>query len=167
MATFRWPDDADRLDFRLLSESAVLLYFSREVLAKHLDWLRQHGYRVHAFDCSGWGGEENFHTAVSRSLEFSGYYGRNLNAFGDCLGTINIPEDGGTALVFLSFDAWFARSPAACWHVLDIIAIQSRSFLLTGRRLLALVHSEDREIGIKPVGAQPVNCHWTEGDGDT
>jgi hypothetical protein len=85
MAPLRWPEDANRLDFDLLRESPVTLYRSREVLAEHLAWLRRHGYAVHELDCSGWSSEADFHDAVSRTLGFPGYYGRNLDAFNDCL----------------------------------------------------------------------------------
>jgi hypothetical protein len=39
---------------------------------------------------------------------------------------------------------------------LDIIAIWSHFFLLLGKHLPALVHSDDRGFRIDPVGAQPV-----------
>ncbi len=162
MAPFRWPDDSSRLDWELLRHTPVALYFSREVLAEHVGWLRGPHYLVHTFDCSGWASEEDFHAGVSRTLAFQGYYGRNLDAFNDCLCGIGVPEGGGTALAFLSFDTLFKMSPARSWHLLDIIACWSRFFLLTGRRLLALVHSDDRHICIKPVGARPVLWNGTE-----
>lgn len=162
MAPFRWPDDAGRLDFDLLRESPVSLYFSVEVLGEHLGWLREHQYLVHSFDCSRWASEGDFHTDVGRSLAFPNYYGRNLDAFNDCLHGIDVPEDGGTVMAFLAFDTFFSLSPDRHWHILDIIACRSRSFLLQGRRLLALVHSGDRHLGIKPVGARPVLWNSTE-----
>src|SRR5262249_10429536 len=85
MAAFCWPEDAGRLDVELLRETSVSLYFSREVLAEHVGWLREHGYLVHSFDCSTWAAEDDFHAEASRVLGFPDYYGHNLAAFKDCL----------------------------------------------------------------------------------
>jgi RNAse (barnase) inhibitor barstar len=162
MGVFRWPDDAGRLDFELLRESAAALYFSRGVLAEHTSWLRGHGYVVHDFDCTGWAGEEGFHNAVACDLRFPDYYGQNLAAFNDCLCSVDITEEGGLVLVFTGFDRWHATAPDCAWAVLDIIARWSRFFLLEGKRLLALVQSDDRGIRLPPVGAQPVLWNRSE-----
>src|SRR5262245_30241288 len=130
MPTFRWPDDSDRLDFELLRESPVARYFSREVFAEHVVWLREHGYVVHAFDCTPWTAEEDFHAEVGRNPAFLGYAGRNVAAFKDRLCQIEVAEEGGTALTFLAFDAFLTRCPEAAPAVLDVIATWSRSFLL-------------------------------------
>src|SRR5262245_5876455 len=132
MPHLRWPEDANRLDFELLRDSAVTLGRSREVLAEHAAWLRRHGYLVPA------------------------YYGRNLDAFNDCLCGVEVPEEGGMALAFLSFDVLHRLSPERAWHVLDIVARWSRFFLLTGRRLMALVQTDAPRFQVKPVGARPV-----------
>jgi RNAse (barnase) inhibitor barstar len=162
MAPLRWPDDARRLDFELLRESPVTLYRSREVLAEHVAWLRGHGYVVHEIECSGWSSEADFHDAASRTLGFPDYYGRNLDAFNDCLCGIEVPEHGGTVLVFLAFDVLHRLSPERAWHILDIVARWSRFFLLTGRRLMALIQTEDPGLRIEPVGARPVLLNGDE-----
>jgi RNAse (barnase) inhibitor barstar len=164
MAPFRWPHDAGRLDFELLRHTSTTLYFSRDVLGEHVEWLRQHQYVVHSFPCAGWKSEDDFHAEASRVLGFPDYYGRNLDAFNDCLCQIEIPEDGGTVLVFDSFEAVVRLSPQLAWHILDIIAKWSRFFLLTDRRLLTLVHSGDENLRhqLKPVGACPVLLNRTE-----
>jgi hypothetical protein len=156
MAPLRWPGDASRLDVNLLRGSPVTLYRSREVLAEHLAWLRQHAYVVHEFDCSGWSSEADFHDAASRTLGFPDYYGRNLDAFNDCLCGIEVPEEGGTVLAFQAFDGLHRLSPERAWHILDIAARWSRFFLLTGCQLMVLVQTDDLGLNIKPVGARPV-----------
>jgi RNAse (barnase) inhibitor barstar len=162
MAPLRWPEDRSRLDFDLLRESPVTLYRSREVLAEHVAWLRQHSYAVHEFDCSGWSSEEDFHDAASQMLGFPSYYGRNLDAFNDCLCGIAVPEEGGIVLAFRSFDVLHRLLPKPAWHILDIVARWSRFFLLTGRRMMALVQSDDPGLRIEPVGARPVRLNDEE-----
>jgi RNAse (barnase) inhibitor barstar len=156
MAPLRWPEDANRLDMELMRESPVSLYRSRDVLQEHCCWLSRHGYRVHLLDCSGWRSEDDFHDAASRTLGFPDYYGRNLDAFNDCLCGIDIPEESGVVLAFRAFDVLHRLSPDRAWHILDIIARWSRFFLLIGKRLMALVQSDDADLRIKPVGARPV-----------
>ena len=162
MAPFRWPGDSDRLDWALLRNSPVTLYFSRHVLDECVTWLRQHQYEVHSFDCSAWPTEEAFHREVGRALGFPNYYGGNLAAFNDCLCDIDVPPDGGVALVFTSFDTFSNKTPDCSWAILDIIAGNSRRFLLTGQRLLALVQSDDPDIVLQEVGACPVMVNPAE-----
>jgi RNAse (barnase) inhibitor barstar len=162
MASLRWPEDARRLDFDLLRESPATLYRSRDVLAEHVAWLRRHGYTVHEFDCSGWSSEADFHDAAIRSLGFPDYYGRNLDAFNDCLCGIEVPAEGGTALAFRSFDVLHRLSPERAWHVLDVVARRSRFFLLTGCRLMALVQTNNPGFRVEPAGARPVLLNGDE-----
>jgi hypothetical protein len=162
MAPFRWPDDSTRLDFQLLRHTSVSLYFERDVLGEHIAWLREHQYLVHSFDCSNWSCEDDFHIEFSRVLGLHDYRGRNMNAFNDRLCRLDVSEAGGTAFAFLSFNSFCCKAAEPSWHLLDVIALWSRYFLLTGRRLLALVHSDDRAFHIKPVGAQPVYWNSTE-----
>lgn len=58
--------------------------------------------------------------------------------------------------VFDHYDVIAVQLPHVAWHFLDIIAINTRTHLLFGRRLLALVHSDDRDLTFSPVGASPV-----------
>lgn len=167
MTHLRWPEDAWRLDFELMRESPVTLYRSREVLAEHVAWLRRHGYLVHEIDCTGWSSEEDFHDAISTKLAFPAYYGRNLDAFNDCLCGVEVPEEAGMALAFLSFDVFHKFSPERAGHVLDIVARWSRFFLLTGRRLMALVQTDDPGLRVKPVGARPVVLNGEERSKET
>ena len=46
--------------------------------------------------------------------------------------------------------------------ILDVIETTSRGFLLTGRKLLALVQSDDPRIAFERVGARPVNWNPQE-----
>lgn len=81
MAIFRnEPEEFLRLDWVLLQNGAVTLYFRPHVLAVDVDWLKDHGYRVDTFDCSLWIDQSKMHTALAAQLEFPNYYGRNLDA---------------------------------------------------------------------------------------
>jgi hypothetical protein len=49
-----------------------------------------------------------------------------------------------------------------CTALLDIFATQSRAHLLFGRRLFAMVQSDDPRLSIGPVGAAPVTWNRRE-----
>jgi RNAse (barnase) inhibitor barstar len=162
MAPFRTSDDFDRLDWEILRNGPAYLYFSREVLAGDVNWFEQHGYRVHVFDCSTWTSEAAFHEQVNRAFRLPDYYGRNLVAFEECFRDIDVPDDGGMALVLTSFDAFAKRFPDESWDILHIIALTSRYVLLKGKRLVALIQSDDEDISLKEIGGRSVTTNLKE-----
>jgi Barstar (barnase inhibitor) len=127
-------------------------------LEEDVAWLQGHGYRVDSFDASTWSTETQMHEDLGEALGFPDYYGNNLNAFNDCLSDLEIGDTGGHALVFRRYDVFAQNLPSVALPVLDIIAEQSRRFLLFGARLIALVQSDDPAISFPPVGATAV--HW-------
>jgi RNAse (barnase) inhibitor barstar len=158
MAVFRAEDRVSphRLDWRLLQNGPIALYFQPGVLAEDSAWLREHDYELRSLDCAAWRSVADFHRAIAAVLRFPGYYGHNLNALNDCLSDIEIPEEGGLALQFTRYDHFAALSPDAAQRALHIVAVTARRHLLFGRRLLALVQSDDPRIRFEPVGASPV-----------
>ena len=163
MAIFRSePEDFQRLDWTLLQNGAVTLYFRPQVLAEDVAWLKEHDYRVDTFECSDWIGESDMHEALSCGLEFPGYYGRNLDALNDCMGDIEIPEESGRVLVFKRYDSFAANNPDVAWSVLDIMELNSRHLLLFGRRLIILIQSDDPGISFDPVGGRSVGWNRRE-----
>ena len=163
MAVFRnEPEEFQRLDWRLLQNGAVTLYFRPQVLEEDVEWLKRHNYRVDSFECSLWVGLSEMHEALSSGLEFPDYYGRNLNALNDCISDIEISEEGGRVLVFNKYDSFAARFPDVAWSILDILEINARLQLLFGRRLIVLVQSDDPEISFERVGGGAVSWNPRE-----
>jgi RNAse (barnase) inhibitor barstar len=156
VAIFNFESDNQNLDWALFQNSPIHLYFQNEILEKDLAWLRANRYQIFSFDCSDWESEEDFHKEAARTLRFPDYYGGNLNAFNDCLGDMNIPETGGTIIVFVRFDLFAGRFRDAAQGILEMIAINSRRYSLEGKRLLGLAQSDNPRISFNPVGACPV-----------
>jgi RNAse (barnase) inhibitor barstar len=150
------PDEWQRLDWGLLQSSAVAMYFSTEVLDEDLAWLERHGYRIRTVRAAEIASLDALLTALAESLEFPDYFGKNLDALNDCLSDLDIPADGGLALLLRDYDAFSRRLPKLAHLVLDICASNSRTFLLTGKRFLVLITSGDPELTFDPVGATPV-----------
>ncbi|GHO60494.1 barstar family protein [Ktedonobacter robiniae] len=149
-------DHASRLDRQLLQHGPIALYFQWRILEEATEWFSQQNYEVVTFDCRQWRSPEDFFTDVSQRLRFPEYFGRNLDAFNDCLSEIDLPQKQGTVLVFLRFETFTARHPQFAWTVLDIIATNAYRFLLDSYQLIALVQSDDPKLSFQPVGAHPV-----------
>lgn len=164
MAAFRDDtNDFQQLDYALLRNGSINLYYRAELLGEDIEWLAAHSYRIDNFDCSTWQTEEDMYSAFAATLDFPDYFGRNLAALNDCLRDIEVPKESGRILVFHRYDAFAVKMPEIAWHVLDILEINSRTYLLFGRRLLTLLQSNDPEIQFKSVGACPVrwnNQEW-------
>ena len=150
------PAEWQRLDWGLLINSPVALYFSSDVLREDTEWFQTHAYVITALNCGLWQGADDLHEALSVALEFPAYYGRNFDALDECLSEISVPREGGRLLVLHSFSDFAVREPRLAQSLLESVARASRELLLTGRRFLALAHSLDPRIEFSPVGACPV-----------
>jgi RNAse (barnase) inhibitor barstar len=161
------PADAQRLDWKLLERGAIALYHKSSVLSHDVGWFRQHGYTIHELDAGSWTEPSAFHADVQRRLSFPSYYAKNLASWIESLGELPVPDDSGLALVFRRYDAFARAQPQLAQTILDSIESTSRHFLLTGRRFIALVHSDDPRIRFERVGALPVTWNpreWLESD---
>jgi RNAse (barnase) inhibitor barstar len=157
MVSFRDdPEEWQRLDWQILQNSAVALYFEPSVLRADISWFEAQRYRVLSFDARPYGSCEALLTALGGLLSFPEHFGRNLAAFNDCLSDVAVPDDGGLLLVMHHFDSFSATARREAQALLDICAHQSRRFLLIGRRFLLFAHSDDPRVDFEPVGATPV-----------
>jgi len=148
--------DVERLDFGLLQNSFVILYFRQQFFAEDIATLKGLGYSTIEFDSSYWKSEEDFFDSFAKTLSFPAYFGRNLDALNDCLREVVISDEGGLIIAFSKFNLFKTQFPDFAWNVLDIISLIARSNLLLGKRLICLVQSDDPQILFKEVGAQPV-----------
>lgn len=145
-----------QLDRQLLQNGPITLYFKRQVLEEDAEWFCQQNYEVVTFDCREWKSPDDFFTDVSQRLSFPEYFGRNLNAFNDCLSEIALPRKRGMVLIFLGFETFTARHPRLAEGILDIIATNAYRFLLDSYQLITLVQSDNPKLSFQPVGAHPV-----------
>lgn len=161
------PAEVQRLDWQLLERSAIALYHKGSVLSQDVAWFRQNGYAIHELDGARWTSAADFHVDAQRALNFPEYYGKNLASWIDCIAEMSVPDDGGALIVFRRYDVLARAEPRLAQTILDSIESTSRRFLLTGRRLIALVQSDDPRIRFERVGALPVTWNpreWTDAD---
>jgi RNAse (barnase) inhibitor barstar len=167
MATFKADEVNDeQLDWTVLRDGGVYLYWRQEILEDDLNWLKSNGYRIISFEAaewqsaSDWESEHLMHESLKAHLSFPDYYGKNLDALDECmLDDLVVPDSGGLALVLNHYDRFFKparnlssdeRSTAEV--VLNIFAKAVRHHMLFGRRLLILVQSDDPKIEFGRLG---------------
>ena len=156
------PLEQQRLDFALLQHGAISLYYRQDVLADDVAWLRAQRYTIHELNGSSWHSVQQFHEGLQRALGSPNRYGANLAALLDRLAELYVPPESGTALVFRHYDAFVRGDARMAQLVLDAIESTSRHHLLFGRRLIALVQSDEPRIRFEAVGSRPVNWNPRE-----
>ena len=167
MAIFSAEDANDqRRDWAILRDGGVALYWRPEALKADLNWLELNDYEIVEFDAGSWSSEEQMHDALRSRLSFPYYYGKNLDALNDCMGSdLAVPEHGGLALVFNHYDQFAnvdtgsdSNRKGLAEVVLHILARAVRYHLLFGRRLLILVQSDDPQIRFTDLAG--VSANW-------
>lgn len=156
------PERPNRLDWQILRNGAVTLYFDAKVLEEACIWFQEHHYRLYRFDGTQWKTPDDFYDAARGILGLPEYCGNNLDSLRDCLWSIGVPQEGGAILVFSRFDAFWQQWRTFSFDLLDILEEQSRKFLLFGQRLIILVQSDHSNLSFQPVGARPVLLNPTE-----
>jgi Barstar (barnase inhibitor) len=93
------------VDWRLLQNGFVHMYWRNQILDDTVEWLKQAGYQVTTRDASTWDSDEAFHAVIAAAFGFPDDYGKNMKALNDCLGEVARcaygadPGATGTALV--------------------------------------------------------------------
>jgi len=149
-------NDTDRLDWKLLQDGAVTLYWRREIFDRDTTWLSDYGYRVHVIDCTD---ADGFRHEITRVLRFKENYGYepwtgNLNALNDAFRDLDFNAVAGVAFAFARYDNLVEADPDTSQAILDIVESSSRDHLLMGHRLLALVQTDNPRLDFDPIGAR-------------
>jgi hypothetical protein len=171
MVAFNHQDEHEqRIDWKILRDGGIALYWRRELFDRDLDWFFKQHYQVFSFDCQRWASTAEMHADFQRTLNFPGHYGRNLDALDDCVRDLPVPDSGGVALAFTRFDA-YAKGPGAiptasgrpeAEIVFDVLAQASRHFLLTGRRLLTLIQTDNPRTRFDSLGC--ISARWNQSE---
>jgi hypothetical protein len=154
MAFFR-EEDLNCLDWRLLQNGFVNLYWRQNYLHEDVRHLRELGYKILQFDCSSWKTIQDCAQDLNSKLNIE-WRGNSMDALNDLLADVDIPAENGLVLAFSKFDFFSKLQPRESWVVLDILASNGRWHLLFGRRLICMLQVDNSTFEFRPVGAQPV-----------
>ncbi|HAD13030.1 MAG TPA: barnase inhibitor [Saprospirales bacterium] len=162
MATFsNIPDEWGRLDWSILQNGWISLYWNKDVLATDLQWFEREQYTMAELDCTTWNSEVEMHAQLRQCLSFPDYYGENWDALSDCLSELEIPG-AGYVVVFRGLNH---LNTEWAHQLLDVFARNARLQMLWGKRLIVLAQVDDADYLISPVGATPVmwnRAEWLE-----
>ncbi|RRA49352.1 barstar family protein [Acidipila sp. EB88] len=157
-------------DLRAIRDGGITLYRRHDILAEDTAWLGQVGYRIVRLDCQAWNSEQDMHMSLFSVFHFPDYYGMNLDALSDVFTEIEVPLNGGVALILSSYDQFangaggsvpgLQRGPAEA--LLVILSRASHEFLLTGRRFLTLVQSADPLLSFQCLGGHAASWNARE-----
>jgi len=148
-------------DFEILKNGPINKYYKNSVLDLDVNWFIENRFDVYDINVKNWN-KKNFHKELKSNLNFPDYYGENLNAFNDCLGDMNIPRYKGVVLVFRQYDEFINNARQSAEAILDIIAQESRVWLLNGQKLIALIQSNDPNLELPKLGG--INPIWNSAE---
>jgi hypothetical protein len=102
MAIFKPAEVNDQqLDWIILRDGGVQLYWRDEILSDDLRWLKSNGYKIIFFDAaewrsgSEWESQRRMHESLKDKLSFPDYYGENLDALDECIvDDLVVPDNG-------------------------------------------------------------------------
>jgi len=160
-----WDAEAETthpLDFRLVHNTFVTMFWRSSLLDETVGWLRAHAYYVVEFNAASWASASDMYDDVALGLNFPDYFGRNLDALNDCMRDVASGDYGwhadatGLVIVLRAFDSFATIDRTTAQIMLDIFADQARCAILIGHRIICLVQSNDPQLTFDPVGAMPV-----------
>ncbi len=161
VATFRDSDlsftdetgqDREALDWALLRNGPVALFHKPAVLEDAVTWLSRRGYTVATANCGPDPSKQGVLDAITTALGFPA--GPNLDGFNDYCWQLEVPDNGGFALVLLQYHRVAEADRKLAESVLDILADCAWHKLLFGRRFICLVQSDDPRLNVGPVGGR-------------
>lgn len=138
-------------DLEILKDGPICKYFKNSILDEDLNWFINNHFEVFEMSCRTWN-RKNAHQNLKAGLNFPDYYGENLNAFADCLTDMYNTKYRGLVIVFRHYDHFVDEDVKFAEAILDIIARESRVWLLTGQKLIVLMQSDNPDLNFPKLG---------------
>lgn len=138
--------DMNRADWSLLQNGPITLFRKREYFVDAINALSELKYHIIQVRYSD---RDSFYRDMSAALKWEQQFGYqwqgNLDAFDDGLIDEPFSTSSDSAICVENFDRLVADDREWSWNFLDIIADNSRSYLLSGKRLICLIQTNDSD----------------------
>ena len=154
-------EDKIERDIEILKDGPICKYFKNGILDEDIIWFSNNNFEVIEMNARNWN-KKNAHLNLKTALNFPDYYGENLNAFSDCLSDMHNKRYKGLILVFRHYDNFVESDRSFAEGILDIIAGESRNWLLTGQKLIGLVQSDNPDIEFPELGG--ISPSWNSAE---
>ncbi|WP_304164318.1 hypothetical protein [Phenylobacterium aquaticum] len=158
-------DDADhRADWPLLRDGAVTLFWRKSLFEEAKASLNSLSYALTSIQCTTIG---QFTTDLGNALRWEKQFGYspwsgNLNALAEGVATVDFPPSLCVALAFEHYHHVVAQDAEFGHGVLDVIEYQARNHLAAGRRMIALVQTDDADFVADNLGKRRAMWNWAE-----
>jgi hypothetical protein len=168
MPTFPRDMSSPEIDWFLIRERVVTMFWRERLFDDALAELRALGYKVVELDASAYSDDQAFLVAVGKALDFPDFHGNSLDALNDYLRDVasleygSDPDSTGTVVAFRHYDRIVSMDAQRAEWVLDIFTDRARDGLLFGHRMMVLVQTDDPELSFGPLGAQSAGWNMRE-----
>lgn len=159
---FRTEEERRRADFDLLRDAVVSLYWRGETFEDAKRDLRALDYRLFDIPAEDRDGLIAELSAALRWQDLFGYepWSGNLDALADAFYAVDFPAGEQVAFCIKGFHSLVLRDSRFALGLLDVISRGARTQLLHGRRVLALVQTDDAEFNTDDLGGMP--ARWND-----
>ena len=148
-------------DIEILKDGPICKYYKNSILDEDMHWFIDNGFDVYDITVRNWD-KNNFHKHLKKELNFPDYYGENLAAFNDCLGDMYNDRYKGVVIIFRRYDEFLNNERSSAEAILDIIATESRNWLLKGKKLIGLIQSNEPNLVLPKLGGISPNWNLAE-----
>lgn len=152
------------LDIRTLAYGPVAKYYDKGLWETDLTWYEEQGYKTYFFDASKWYTIDDFYSDLHEKFEFASYFGRNWGAVDDLISEVDRGKSGNVLVAIENYDAWYREDKPNAQIFLEVLADQTYSYLVHGRKLVTLIQSNDPKLNVKEVGSKRIGWNWVEWD---
>lgn len=155
MAAFeRYKNNCARVDWEILINGAISLYYKHNILEKDLKWLAEKDYKIVNIDLKEINTIGLLHKKLKKACNFPEYYGENMSALSDCLRhDLEIPFESGFALVMENFDLFYEKDKISGHEILERLSRGARERILTGERLITLIQTSNPRFYPEAIGS--------------
>lgn len=154
MINWKWDrsyDEDENFDWLIIRDGPIVKYFSSEVLEEDINELDKIRYQIIDLSTSSWS-QDNAHKKIKEGFDFPDYYGENRAAFRDCLDDKFDKKYNGLVIVLRHFDSLYSRDKGFSKDLLDDIISVTWTWLLAGKKIITMVHSDNPDFEINKVG---------------
>lgn len=164
MAVFsRYVNNCSKLDWEVLVNGSISMYYDNDIMIQDLEWLRKNAYKIIELDFGFIDTPENFHKQIKKICEFPKYYGENSSALKDCLiHDLEIPYESGCAIVLKKYNQFYEKNKETAHEILESISESSRIRILMGERLITLLQSDSPTFLPDTIGARRILWNMQE-----
>jgi len=158
---FQYGNDETR-DARMLALGAVHLFMQMDIYEEALAEFCDLGYLTIKLKFET---VSKFESDLSAALKWEDQFGYspwngNLNALNDGFRGEPFESSDSTAICIENFDALVSSNSTLSFHLLDMIERHSRNYLLYGKKLIALIQTNEPKYSCDKIGAG--STHWNE-----